>query len=86
MFVCGGGYILTHCFFIFEYIWANSHVFPKQIYLRGFNGVVLTGLGWSGATGAAAVTRKRGYLHDLVMPGQKTFRGIDKTEGTVHFC
>ena len=52
---------------------------PQTVFsCRDSNGVVLRGLDWFGAPGAAAVTRKRCYLHDLVMPGQKTLREIDK--------
>ena len=54
-------------------------IVPQTVFsCRGSNGVVLRSLDWSGAPFAAAVKRTRCYLHDLVMPGQKTFRKIDK--------
>ena len=47
---------------------------------RGFNGVVLRGLDSSGAPVPQPGSRKRCYLHDLVMPGQKPFRELDKKD------
>ena len=64
--------------------WLNN-VIPQTDLSESSNGVVLRGLGWSGAPGVAAVIRKRCYLPGLVMPGQKTLRGTDKKKGTVHF-
>ena len=70
--------VTSGCFLAFWF-------FPKQSCCSGSNDAVFWGLDWSGAPFVAALNRKRCYLHDLVMQGQKTISKIYKKNGILHF-
>ena len=60
----------------------------KSIYLRVSQGVVSKGLAWFFAPASQPQSRKRYFLNDLLMPGQKTLRkmkGIALFDGMLHF-
>ena len=60
--------------------------FAQTVFSCGVsNGVVLRGLGWSGAPVVASGKRKRCYFNDLVMSGQKPRCKINKKNGFLHF-